>query len=148
MKKVYGYFFIVVMLFLSGCSFLEGVNNSLNYVNEATEYANEVSTFTSEVPELAEQAVMDQQAANELETRLEEMKANIEEFNELEAPQAGADLHEQVVERNNQALEGIQMYLDNMENGKLDASVIENTEVFQSLREITEVIDQIKQLGE
>ena len=148
LKKMYGCFFIVVMLFLSGCSFLEGVNNSLNYVNEATEYANEVSTFTSEVPSLAEQAVMDQQAANELETRLEEMKANIEEFNELEAPQAGADLHQQVVERNNQALEGIQMYLDNMENGKLDASVIENTEIFQSLREITEVIDQIKQLGE
>ncbi|MGP4078049.1 DUF6376 family protein [Halobacillus sp. K22] len=148
MKKIYGGLLVLIMLLMSGCSFLEGVNNSLNYVNEASEYANEVSTFTSEVPSLAEQAVTDQQAADELETRLEEMKTNIEEFNELEAPQAGADLHQQVVERNNQALEGIQKYLDNMENGKLDPSVIENTAVFQSLREITEIIDQIKQLGE
>ncbi|WP_255437427.1 DUF6376 family protein [Thalassobacillus sp. CUG 92003] len=137
--------FITVML--SGCSLLEGVNNTLNYADEATDYANEVSTFVNEVPSLAEQATTDEQTRKELETRLEDMKQHINEFNELEEPSVGADLHQQVVDQNKQALEGIDAYLNNMENGKLDSKVIENTEVFKALSDITDTIDQIKQLG-
>jgi uncharacterized phage infection (PIP) family protein YhgE len=140
-------FLMFVTIVLSGCSMLEGVNNTLNYADEATDYANEVSTFVNEVPSLAEQATTDEQAAKELETRLEDMKQNIIEFNELEEPSVGADLHQQVVDQNKQALEGIDAYLKNMENGKLDLSVIENTEIFQALSDITNTIDQIKQLG-
>ncbi|MFC3039171.1 DUF6376 family protein [Virgibacillus xinjiangensis] len=141
-------FLLSVTVFLGGCSMVEGINNTLDYADEATEYTNEVSTFVNEVPSLAEQAATDEQAAKELETRLEDMKQNIMEFNELEEPSIGADLHQEVVDRNEQALEGIDVYLNNMENGKLDPSVIENTEIFQALREITDTIDQIKQLGE
>jgi hypothetical protein len=137
-------FFAVV---LSGCSILEGVTNTLDYADKATDYANDVSTFVNEVPSLAEQATTDEQAAIELEERLEAMKQNIKEFNELEEPSVGADLHQQVVEQNKQALKGIDAYLNNMENGKLDPSVIENTEIFQALSDITDTIDQIKQLG-
>lgn len=147
MKKTVIACFISATMILSGCSMLEGVNNTLNYADQATEYANEVSTFVNEVPPLAEQATKDQQAAKELETKLEDMKQDIEEFNELEEPSIGADLHQQVVDQNKQALEGIDAYLNNMENGKLDSSVIENTEIFQSLRDITNTIDQIKQLS-
>lgn len=139
---------LIVLSALSGCGLLEGVNNTLSYVNEATEYANEASTFAEEAPPLAERAVTDQQAAQELETKLKDMKADIEEFNELDAPGVASDLHDQVVSRNNQALEGIQVYLDNMENGQLDPSVIENTEIFQTFNEITSLVDQIQQLGE
>ncbi|ELK46608.1 DUF6376 family protein [Halobacillus sp. ACCC02827] len=136
---------------LGGCSMLEGVNNSLSYVNEATEYANEASSFAQEAPSLAEQAVQDPDAAGELETKLEEMKADIEEFNELDAPSVAEDLHQQVVSQNDKALEGIQVYLDNVENGTLDPSVIENTELFQTMSELSQIVDQIEeiqQLGE
>ena len=147
MKKRYITLLMAVGIFLSGCSALEGVNNTLNYATEASEYANEATAFGKEVPGLAKQAVNDEQAAKELETKLEEMKVNIEEFNGLEAPGIGADLHQQVVNQNNRAIEGIDLYLENIEGGKLNSEVLDNTETFKSLQEITSIIEQIKQLG-
>lgn len=148
MKKWLIIFSAVPFLLLCGCSSLENVNNTLKYVNEATDYVSEVRTFANEVPALAEQAVGDQQAAKELETKLEEMKKDIEEFNELQPPDLAADLHQQMVEQNNQVIEGINLYLSSMEDGKLDPAVVENAEMFQSIQEIISIIDQIKQLGQ
>ncbi|TYR80522.1 hypothetical protein FZC66_09095 [Priestia megaterium] len=147
MKKWLSAFTISASLLLGGCSFFEDANNTLTYVNEATDYVNEAKTFANDVPSLAEQAVTDSQAATELETRLEEMKADIEAFNKLEAPEVAADLHGQMVEQNNRALEGINLYLDHIEGGKLDPGVVENTELFKSIQEITSITEQIKQLG-
>jgi TolA-binding protein len=147
LKKLFFSLLLSFTVVLSGCSVLEGVNNTLDYAENATSYANEVSTFANEVPPLAQQAVSDEQAALELETRLEDMKRQIEEFNALEEPAVGADLHQQVVEQNEQALKGIDAFLANIENGKLDPSVIESTEVFQTLNDITNIINQIQQLG-
>ena len=139
---------VVPFLLLGGCSALEGVNNTLTYVNEATDYVNEATAFANEIPALAEQAVSDQQAAQELETKLQEMKQDIEEFNGLQPPDMAADLHQQIVEQNNQVVQGIDLYLNNVEEGKLDPALLENTEIFQSIQEITSIIDQIKELGQ
>ncbi|WP_456273372.1 DUF6376 family protein [Bacillus sp. AK031] len=147
MKKTIIAFLMSLTVILSGCSMLEGINNTLDYAEKAADYANEVSAFANEVPQLAQQAVTDEQAAIELEKRLKDMKQEIEEFNELEEPAVGAELHQQVLEQNKQALKGIDAYLNNIENGKLDPAVIENTEVFQTLSEIANIIDQIQQLG-
>jgi TolA-binding protein len=147
LKKTIIAFSLIFMVVLTGCSMLEGINNTLDYAEKATTYADEVSTFANEVPPLAQQAVTDEQAAQELEQRLNDMKQEIELFNELDEPAVGADLHQQVVDQNKQALKGINAYIDNIENGKLDPSVIENTEVFQTLNDITNIIDQIQQLG-
>lgn len=147
MKKISLAFLIASGMLLSGCSALEGVNNTLNYATEASEYVNEATAFGQEVPDLAKRAVNDEQAAKELETKLEEMKTNIEEFNELEAPEIGADLHQQVVAQNNRAMEGIDLYLENIEGGKLNSEVLKNNQAFQSLQEITTIIEQIKNLG-
>lgn len=133
---------------LGGCGWIDGVNDTLVYVNEATEYANEANTFAEEAPALAERATTDPQAAQELETKLEGMKEDINEFNELDPPEVASDLHQQVVDQNNRALEGMDVYLSNIENGQLDPAVIENTEVFQTLRELTSLIEQIQQFGE
>lgn len=148
MKKIQLALLLLISILLSGCSLLQGVNDTLNYVNEATAYANDVNVFVEEVPALAEQAVTSEESAQRLETRLEEMKQRIETFNELQAPGIGADLHERVVGLNNQALEGIDVYLANIENGQLDPEVIENTEVFRTLSETTELVNQIQQLSE
>lgn len=138
---------IMFVSFLGACSSLEDVNNTLSYANKATEYANEAQTFAQETPSLARQAVSDEQAAQELEVSLEQMKQNIEEFNELQPPEVGANLHQRVVEQNNQAIKGIDLYLTNIENGKLDPAVLDNREAFQTLQEISGIVSQIKQLG-
>ncbi|MYL64271.1 hypothetical protein GLW07_13010 [Bacillus hwajinpoensis] len=147
MKKI-AIVFVTTILFLGGCSFLEDVNSTLNYVDEAREYASEASDFANEAPTLAKQAINDEQALNEFESRLEEMKKDIQEFNELEAPKVGAELHQNIVDRNEKAMNTIDQFLKNIEDGNLDPSMVENTDAFQTLTEINDVIDQINQLNE
>jgi len=148
MKKWLVIFSTVPLLVFGGCSSFESVNNTVKYVNEATDYVNEAIKFSNEVPALAEKAISDQQVAKELETKLEKMKKDIEQFNELQSPDLAADLHQQVVEQNNKVLEGIDLYLNNIEDGKLDPAIVENTEMFKSIQEIAGTIQQIKQLGQ
>ncbi len=133
---------------LSGCSFLEEVNGTLDYVNEATEYVNEATEFANEIPAMAEQAMTDTQALENLETRLLEMKQEIEAFSKLEAPSIAEDIHQQVMEQNDKALEGINVFLSSIENGELDPALLENTELFTTIQELTELSNQIQQLGE
>ncbi|SHS12353.1 Uncharacterised protein [Mycobacteroides abscessus subsp. abscessus] len=139
---------ITAVFGLSGCSFLEEVNGTLDYVNEATEYVNEATEFANEVPAMAEQAITDTQALEDLETRLLEMKQEIEAFSKLEAPSIAEDIHQQVIEQNDKALEGINVFLSNIENGELDPALLENTELFTTIQELTELSNQIQQLGE
>lgn len=134
-------------LLLGGCSMLEGANDALTYVNEATDYVQEAKAFAEEAPELAQQAITDSNAAAEFETKLEDMKGEIESFNELNAPELAADLHAQVLEQNEKALDGINTYLENIEGGKLDPAVLENTELFQSIQDISSLVKQIEDLG-
>ncbi|MFT4413817.1 DUF6376 family protein [Fredinandcohnia humi] len=148
MKKQFLLFSLLAMIFLGGCSLLEDVNNTVSYVSDATDYMNEVSKFIEEAPTLAEQAITDEQARVDLENMLQDMKDEMNTFNSLQAPDIAADLHQQIVDQNQQAKDGIDLYLKNIENGTIDPSVLENSEVLQSLQEITSLIDQIKQLGE
>lgn len=131
---------------LSGCSLLEDVNSTLQYVNEATEYAAEADSFINEVPELAEQAVIDPAVISNLEERLVLMKEDINEFNELEAPGVATDLHRQVEEYNAQALEGIDTILGALDQGVIDPAFLEETEVFRTFQEIQSIINQVEQL--
>lgn len=133
---------------LSGCSLLEDVSTTITYVSEATEYANEAQDFANNIPALAEQAVTDPQAAADLEVQLEDMRQDIEEFNALEEPAVGGQLHEQAVKLNNRALEGIDLYLMNIEDGTLAPEVIENTEIFRTLSEVGQIVNQIQALSE
>jgi|SRR5690606_6439961 len=147
-KKRFLVFSLIGMLFLGACSVLDDVNNTLTYVNEATDYVNEVSAFVNEAPDLASQAVTDEQARVELETMLTEMQEDIEIFNDLEAPGIAEDLHQQIVDYNTQAEEGINVVLENVENGQFDPALFENSEIFQTFQNITNTMDQIQQLGE
>lgn len=148
MKKKWLAVALTTVIGLSGCSFLEDVNGTIDYVNQATDYVNEATEFANEVPAMAERAITDTAALADLETRLLEMKKEIETFNELEAPGLAEDLHQQVMEHNDKALEGINVFLTNIENGQLDPALLENTEVFTTLQELADISEQIQKLGE
>jgi len=137
-----------VVLLLGGCSLLNDAKDTLTYINEATDYLAVATNFANEAPALAQQAVSDLQAAEDLESILQEMQQNLEGFNDLQAPEVVADLHQQIVEKNNIIAEGIETYLNDIKDGLLDAKVLENTELFQSVQDITRIIDQIQQFGE
>jgi methyl-accepting chemotaxis protein len=138
----------LMILLLSGCSLLDDAKNTISYVNDATEYFDKATAFANEAPSVAQQAVGNKQSAEELKTMLEDMKQEINAFNKLEAPEIAVDLHQQIIDQNNKLAAGIDVYLNSMENGVLDPSVLENTELFQSVQEISNILDQIKQLGQ
>ncbi|MDR4886803.1 DUF6376 family protein [Fredinandcohnia sp. QZ13] len=66
----------------------------------------------------------------------------------MPATRIAADLHQQIVDYNQQAEEGVALFLENIENGQIDPTLFENSEVFQTLQNLTNTIDQIKNLGE
>ncbi|WP_144550564.1 DUF6376 family protein [Bacillus sp. X1(2014)] len=148
MKKKVLVLAAAIVFLLSGCSLLNDAKDTLSYVNDASDYLNKATAFASDAPSIAQQAVSDQQATAELKKMLQEMKQEINTFNKLQAPEIAADLHQQLVDQNNKLTAGIDLYLKNIQNGLLDPSILENTEIFQSVQEISNILDQIKQLGQ
>lgn len=82
---------------LTGCSAVNEVTNGLNYVPEATEYINDVQQFSKEISAIAETAVNDPKAREELEQLLGDMKSDISEFGDLTPPSVFEDVHNQVI---------------------------------------------------
>lgn len=148
MKKKVLVLVAILTLLLSGCSLLNDAKDTLSYVNNAKDYLDKATAFANDAPSIAQQAVGDQQATAELKTMLQNMKQEIKAFNKIQAPDIAADLHQQIVDQNNKLVAGIDLYLKNIKNGLLDPSVLENTEIFQSVQEINGILDQIKQLGQ
>jgi PBP1b-binding outer membrane lipoprotein LpoB len=133
---------------LSGCSAVNEVTNGLNYVPEATEYINDVQQFSKEISALAETAVNDPKAKAELEQMLEDMKTDISEFGELTPPSVFEDVHNQVIEHNNALQEGIDKYLTIVKDGKLNADLLEQTGLLDEIAVYSDLLTQIKKLGE
>lgn len=134
------------LLFLSGCSLVGEVNNTVEYANATTEYLDTAKTFANEVPQLANDAVTDEQARQNLEDELVKMKEEINQFNNTEAPAIAEDIHNQIVSANTQLEEGIDLYLTNIENGKLDPAFLENSGILTTVNEISSLMENIEQL--
>ena len=134
------------MVLLSGCSLLGEVNNTLEYATTTTEYIDTANTFANEVTELANDAVANEEARQQLEEELTAMKANIKEFNETEAPAIAEDIHNQIVATNAKLEEGIDLYLANIENGKLDPAILKDSGILTTINEISSLMNQIEQL--
>ncbi|WP_045518300.1 DUF6376 family protein [Neobacillus niacini] len=147
MKKLLIVLSASMLLLLGGCSFLSDAQDTITYVNEATDYLAAATDFASDAPALAQQAIGDIQAAEDLQAMLENMQQTVEAFNELQAPDIAAELHQQIIEQNSVIVAEIETYLNNFKDGLLDPAILENTELVQSVQDITSIIDQIQQLG-
>jgi hypothetical protein len=147
MKKMMTVFGMIGWVFLSGCSLLGEVNNSLEYANTTTDYMNTAKNFANEVPQLANDAVTDEAARQQLEEEIITMKEEIKKFNEAEVPSIAEDIHNQIVSSNAKLEEGLDMYLTNIENGKLDPDLLENSEIISTVNELSSLMDQIEELG-
>ncbi|CAH0347650.1 DUF6376 family protein [Bacillus sp. CECT 9360] len=147
MKRIFTVFAIVSMVVLSGCSLLGEVNNSIDYANEAKDYLDKASQFAEDVPQLAQDAVTNQEARENLETELKTMKEEIQTFNETKAPSIAEDIHTQIEEYNAKLSEGIDTYLKNIENGNYDLAQLENSEIMQTINDLTSLMNKIENLG-
>ena len=147
MKKFIMVFGLIGLLFLSGCSLIGEVNNTIEYANITTEYINSTKTFATEVSQyLAKEAVADETARQNLEDELEKMKEQIHLFNQVEPPAVAEDIHNQIVSSNAKLEEGIDVYLDNIENGSIDPAALENSEILTTVNEISNLMETINQV--
>lgn len=135
---------ILLVFFLSGCSLLEGVNDSIDYTKEATEHIKNLSDFAEEAPQLIQNAANDSSVKEELKNKLTDLKQEIETFNLIEAPTIAKDIHQNLVEKNEKVLSEINRML---ENGQLAIEKIENSEIIQTLNEVSQLLNQIENLG-
>jgi hypothetical protein len=147
LKKLLIVFSASMLFFLGGCSFLNDAQDTISYINEATDYLAAATDFANEAPALAQQAISDIQAAEDLQTTLQQMQESVEAFSEIQAPDIAAELHQQIIEQNSIIVAEIETLLNNYKDGLLDPAILENTELFQSVQDITSIIDQIQQLG-
>ncbi|WP_147535823.1 DUF6376 family protein [Bacillus marasmi] len=147
MKKWFTVLFAGMLILLGGCNVINEAKNTVTYIDQAIEFINTATDFANDAPPLAKRAVEDTQAATELETMLLDMKNEIEEFNSLQAPEIAADLHQQIVDNNTVVLNGINLYLESIEDGKLDPAILENTEIFQTINDMSGLINELKKLG-
>ncbi|KGM45669.1 DUF6376 family protein [Neobacillus niacini] len=148
MKKLFILFFASMLLLLGGCSFLNDAQDTITYVTEATDYLAVATDFAGNAPALAQQAITDLQAGEDFQNMLQQMQQTAEAFNELQAPEIAAELHQQIIEQNSVIISEIETFMSNFQDGLLDPAILENTELFQTVQDITSIIDQVQQLGE
>ncbi|WP_188456310.1 DUF6376 family protein [Virgibacillus oceani] len=135
MKKQLALNMVIVFFVLSGCSMLEDANNSLNYVNESTEYINNLRTFAEDAASLE---------GADLEARLEKLKGNIQDFLELEAPDFAANVHKELEAKSQVLLDATNNVL---QSGEIAIDQLQQSEIFQTIGNITDLLNQIEQLG-
>ncbi|NMH73274.1 hypothetical protein HF078_09330 [Bacillus sp. RO2] len=144
MRKAILTFVLLSSILLSGCSVLDEVNSSLEYVNEATEHINTWKDFGEAAPQMIQDAATDPNAKEELETRLNEMLVEIDEFNNTEAPAIAESVHQQIVDKNKE-LQGV------MENAMVDGEValekLQDSELFTLIDEVTTMMNLLEDLG-
>ncbi len=135
MKKLIISLIVVTTLILSGCSFLQEANDSLNYATETTDYINELSTFAEEAPNLEGQ---------ELKSRLESLKGTIKDFMEIEPPSLAEDIHKELENKSQVLLDATNKIL---KDGKVTIEQLKQSEIYKTIDNITQLKNQIEDLG-
>ncbi|ALC82174.1 MULTISPECIES: DUF6376 family protein [Bacillus] len=139
---------VITLGLLSGCGVLNEVNSGINYINESTEYMNEAQVFAEDLSSLANDAVNNEDAGKKLESRLTEMKSNIEEFNKLTPPEAATSVHEEAVKQNEKLLSGIDQVQTAVKEGTFQLEQLENSEIMGTITEVTDLMKTIEKIQE
>ncbi|WP_455661530.1 DUF6376 family protein [Pradoshia sp.] len=135
-------------VFLTGCSALEEVSDSLSYVNEAADYIDEVNQFADELPAAAEAAVTDVNAKIQLEELLAGMQSEIEGFDQLEAPAMLEDIHNQAIEHNQELANGIELYLESIDAGTISSEYLSEIGLLEDIAVYDDLLNEMKKLQE
>ncbi|WP_246041643.1 DUF6376 family protein [Robertmurraya kyonggiensis] len=135
---------VLATMLLSGCSFLNEVNDTLDYVGVTTEHIERLNTFAEEAPQLVEDALSNPELVTELEAKLTTLKTEIEEFIALsDIPTIAEDIHQELVSKNELLLEEINKVL---ENGHIALDKLENSQIFTTISDVTSLMNRIENL--
>ncbi|AJY76855.1 DUF6376 family protein [Paenibacillus beijingensis] len=138
---------LVVAAVLTGCSVVEQIDRSVNYTSEATTYVAQAAEFARKLPDMAQQAANDPEVKEKLVAELEAMKQWVAEFNALEAPAIAADVHAKLQEYNATLQQDIDQVLNGLLNDIPAVQAVRDSQIVQTLTEITRLVEQINNLG-
>ncbi|MCM3749411.1 DUF6376 family protein [Paenibacillus pasadenensis] len=145
---------ILAPALIAGCSLpgsvnetLDNVNNSLSYVNEATTYINDATQFSQQLPDLAQQALTSKDSLAQLESELIGMQADIKAFNELSAPAFAEGVDAKLEQYNAELNTQITKLLDTVQAGQLTVESLEQSQIGQTVSQISSILEQVQQLG-
>ncbi|MBA4495080.1 DUF6376 family protein [Paenactinomyces guangxiensis] len=147
MKKSLLVLLSILFVFAAGCSVVEDVTNTIEYADEAAQYAQVITDFYNTAPSLVEQATTDPASRQELETKLKNVKQEIQDFNQLTPPENVQEYHDVIVGHNKQLETVIDTYLDNVKDGKIDPKLLENADLLQSIEDISKAVNDIQNIG-
>ena len=143
MKKLSFLIMIAVFMLTSACSVVDEVNQSLDYVNEANSLLNSMSEFAENAPGLVENAATDPEIRTELENQVNTLTENIEEFNNIYWSAVDEELHQDLVSKNEELLNQFEQV---QQDGEVMVEEIKNSEIFQTVEDITSLIDAVEKL--
>jgi len=138
MKKVI--ILLVSIFLLTGCNVLEEVNHSANYLTEATNYIQNITEFGEQIPQYVENSISELEIQNQLRS----MKADIEHFIQIDPPVIAKDIHEQLVTSGEELLNSINKAIN---SGQVVIENISNTQVYETISNITNLMNAIENLG-
>lgn len=144
MRKMFMVFVILATGLVSGCSLLDGVNETINYVDKATKQIETLRNFSEEAPQMIKVAATNADLKKKFEVELAVLRGEIAAFNQIEAPALAKDIHQKIIEKNNEIETAINKATV---NGELVIEKIENSPLFQLINDVTRLMDQIKKLG-
>ena len=145
MKRILAIFACLFIAILGGCATSEGGNDLKEYTAEASQYLEKAADFAKEASLKAEEAVHDEQAKEELKSKLEEMKNEINEFGKVEAPKVADGFHKNVVEKSGVLEEKIDLYLNRIDQGKLDEEFLNKEDLKKPIEEIKAAFTDLKE---
>lgn len=102
-------------------------------------YQDDVSNYMNK-EQLTEQDIKD------IKVLIDEVEAEIKEFNEIEPPSVASGIHDEIEAKNNQVLEATEEAKRQMNQGQFDASAFENLEIAKTLAELKAYKEQIDQV--
>jgi hypothetical protein len=139
--------FMVAVAILTGCSVVEQIDRSVNYTSEATTYVDQAAEFARKLPDMAQQTANDPEVKEKMVAELEAMKQRVADFNALEAPDIAADVHAKLQKYNATLQKEIDQVLNSLLNDIPAVQAVKDSQIVQTLTEITRLLGQINNLG-
>ncbi|MBW7452839.1 DUF6376 family protein [Paenibacillus sepulcri] len=139
--------FLAAIAILTGCSVVEQIDQSVNYTSEATTYVDQAAEFARKLPDMAQQTANDPEVKEKLVAELEAMKQRVTDFNALEAPAIAEDLHAKLQNYNAALQQEIDQILNSLLNDNPAVQAVKDSQIVQTLTEITRLMEQINNLG-
>jgi PBP1b-binding outer membrane lipoprotein LpoB len=142
MKRIF--IFLVTIMLLTGCSLFNEVNDSVNYVDEATNYIQTLTEFGNEAPQLIQAAATNTPAYDELLVQLTSLKEEVTNFITIDPPQVAVDIHQQLVTSSEKILNTIN---NTVQDGELMLDRLTNSEILQTITNVSNLMNRIENLG-